>query len=95
MLEVMTPFMLVRHPFTRLVSAYEDKMLNPRPGMEYHKTVQEEIKSRRGKTLEHKIVFPKHLLMTERYQLMLRKKVRQMLFLKSKQIFVLHKGYFY
>eukprot|EP00090_Calanus_glacialis_P004508 TRINITY_DN13371_c0_g1_i3.p1 TRINITY_DN13371_c0_g1~~TRINITY_DN13371_c0_g1_i3.p1 ORF type:complete len:415 (+),score=60.42 TRINITY_DN13371_c0_g1_i3:269-1513(+) len=28
-LEVMTPFMIVRHPFSRLVSAYEDKMLNP------------------------------------------------------------------
>ena len=71
----MTPFMLVRHPFIRLVSAYEDKMLNPRPGLEYHKTVQKEIKRKRRKYREHKIDFPKHLLMTKKYQLMLRKKV--------------------
>ena len=71
----MTPFMLVRHPFTRLVSAYEDKMLNPKPLLEYHKTVQNEIKSRRGKTAEHRIIFPAHLLETEKYQLMLKRKV--------------------
>ena len=73
---LMTPFLLVRHPFIRLVSAYEDKMLNPRPGMKYHKTVQEERKRRSGKDAEHRIVFPSHLLMTEMYQLMLRRKVK-------------------
>ena len=26
-----TGFLIVRHPFVRLVSAYEDKMLNPHP----------------------------------------------------------------
>ena len=71
----MTPFMLVRHPFTRLVSAYEDKMLNPKPLLEYHKTVQNEIKNRRGKAIEHKLIFPAHLLETEKYQLMLKRKV--------------------
>ena len=76
LVSVMTPFLIVRHPFIRLVSAYEDKMLNPRPGLKYHKTVQEEIKRRRGKDEEHRIVFPRHLLMTEMYQLMLRKKVK-------------------
>ena len=76
LVSIMTPFLIVRHPFIRLVSAYEDKMLNPRPGMKYHKTVQEEIKLRRGKDEEHRIVFPRHLLMTEMYQLMLRRKVK-------------------
>ena len=38
--------MIVRHPFSRLVSAYEDKMLNPKPLLEYHKKVQNEIKKR-------------------------------------------------
>ena len=76
LLSVMTPFLIVRHPFTRLVSAYEDKMLNPRPDMEYHKTVQEEIKRKRGKGEEHRIDFPEHLLTSVMYQLMLRKKVK-------------------
>ena len=74
-LDVMTPFLLVRHPFTRLVSVYEDKILNPEPLLEYHKTVQKEIKSRRGKTSEQKFLFPTHLLETEKYRLMLKRKV--------------------
>ena len=77
MLAVMTPFMIVRHPFIRLVSAYEDKILNPKPGLEYHKTVQDEIKRKRRKGGEHSIVFPEYLLKTQRYQMMLRKKVRR------------------
>ena len=77
MLAVMTPFMIVRHPFIRLVSAYEDKMLNPKPELEYFKTVQEEIKRKRRKDGEHNIVFPEYLLKTTRYQMMLRKKVRR------------------
>ena len=74
-LDVMTPFLLVRHPFTRLVSVYEDKILNPEPLLEYHKKVQSEIKSRRGKTSEPRLLFPAHLLETEKYQLMLQRKV--------------------
>jgi len=86
-LDVMTPFMLVRHPFTRLVSAYEDKMLNPKPLLEYHKTVQNEIKSRRGKAIEHKLIFPAHLLETEKYQLMLKRKITSIEELESQPSF--------
>ena len=75
MLSLMTSFMLVRHPFIRLVSAYEDKMLNPMPGLEYHKNVQADIKRKRRKNENYEIVFPKHLLMEEKYQIMMRKKV--------------------
>ena len=78
-LDVMTPFMMVRHPFTRLVSAYEDKMLNPKPLLDYHKTVQKEIKSRRMrlKLKTRNFTFPSHLLETEKFQLMLKRKVKQ------------------
>jgi len=78
MLSLMTSFMLVRHPFIRLVSAYEDKMLNPRPGLEYHKNVQTDIKRKRRKNENYEIVFPKHLLIEEKYQIMMRKKVTSM-----------------
>ena len=72
---MMTPFLVVRHPFVRLVSAYEDKMLNPRPVLEYHKMIQTEIKKKRGKDEEHRIEFPEHLLMSEMYKKMIKKKV--------------------
>ena len=71
----MTPFMIVRHPFSRLVSAYEDKMLNPKPLLKYHKSVQNEIKKRRAKPEESNFVFPNHLLFSEKYQLLLKRKV--------------------
>ena len=78
-LDVMTPFMMVRHPFTRLVSAYEDKMLNPKPRLDYHKTVQKEIKSRRMrlKLKTRNFTFPSYLLKTEKFQRMLKRKVKQ------------------
>lgn len=86
-LDVMTPFMIVRHPFSRLVSAYEDKMLNPKPLLEYHKTVQNEIKKRRTKSKEIKFVFPKHLLESEKYQLLLKRKKTTMEELNSQPSF--------
>merc|ERR1711892_1254136 len=86
-LDVMTPFLLVRHPFTRLVSVYEDKILNPEPLLEYHKTVQKEIKSRRGKTSEQKFLFPAHLLETEKYRLMLKRKIASVEQLNSQPSF--------
>jgi len=70
-----TGFLLVRHPLVRLVSAYEDKMLNPHPfPYAYHHRVQEEIKSARaGKKVG--INFPEDLLHSKRIQHMLNKKV--------------------
>ena len=74
---LMTPFLVVRHPFVRLVSAYEDKILNPRTGLEYHRKVQEEIRKKRVKNEEHRIVFPEYLLVTDMYKRMLKTKVKQ------------------
>ena len=74
---LMTPFLIVRHPFVRLVSAYEDKILNPRTGLEYHRKVQEDIKKKRVKDEDHRIVFPNYLLQTEHYKRMLETKVKQ------------------
>ena len=71
----MTPFMIVRHPFVRLVSAYEDKMLNPHPfPYNYHHKIQETIKKRR-RNKQKTIHFPKDLLNSKKYQQMLRRKV--------------------
>lgn len=74
---LMTPFLIVRHPFVRLVSAYEDKILNPRTGLEYHRKVQKEIRKKRVKDEEHRIVFPEYLLLTDKYKGMLKRKVKQ------------------
>ena len=64
----------VRHPFVRLVSAYEDKMLNPHPyPYELHHKIQQTIKRRRTKN--QTIQFPKELLKSKRYRFLLRKKV--------------------
>ena len=71
----MSPFLIVRHPFTRLVSAYEDKMLNPRPKLEFHKNVQEQIRNARKEPESFSIEFPEYLLRKEKYQIMLRRKV--------------------
>lgn len=65
----------VRHPFVRLVSAYEDKMLNPHPfPFGYHHKIQEIIKTKR-KNKDKKINFPKDLLNSVKYRQMLRNKV--------------------
>lgn len=75
MYKTMTGFMIVRHPFVRLVSAYEDKMLNPHPfPFNYHHKIQEQIKSRR-QNKNKKIHFPKDLLNSAKYQHMLRNQV--------------------
>ena len=75
MMHRMTPFMIVRHPFVRLVSAYEDKMLNPHPfPYNYHHKIQETIKKRR-RNKKKTINFPKDLLNSQKYQQMLRRKV--------------------
>jgi len=87
MLEEMTPFLVVRHPFTRLVSAYEDKILNPRPVIEFHEKVQAEIKSRRRNDEKYKIVFPEHLLLSKQYQRWLRRKKVSMKDLQSQPSF--------
>jgi len=81
--------MMVRHPFTRLVSAYEDKMLNPKPLLDYHKTVQNEIKSRRMrlKLKTRNFTFPSYLLETEKFQLMLKRKITTMEELQSQPSF--------
>ena len=66
----------VRHPFVRLVSAYEDKMLNPHPfPFTYHHKIQETIKKRRRNKRITTINFPKDLLNSPKYQQMLRKQV--------------------
>jgi len=66
-----TGFLIVRHPFVRLVSAYEDKMLNPHPyPYAYHHRVQEEIKAARGGR-RVKIRFPEDVLQSGRFQKML------------------------
>ena len=68
-------FLQVRHPFVRLVSAYEDKMLNPHPyPYEHHHEIQQTIKRRRTKN--QTINFPKELLNSKPYKFLLRKKVR-------------------
>ena len=60
----------------RLVSAYEDKMLNPHPfPFVYHHKIQEKIKRMR-KNKNKKIVFPKDLLNSPRYHYMLKNKVK-------------------
>ena len=67
-------FLQVRHPFVRLVSAYEDKMLNPHPyPYELHHKIQRNIKRRRNKN--QTIDFPKELLETKPFKILLRKKV--------------------
>jgi len=69
-----TGFLIVRHPFVRLVSAYEDKMLNPHPfPYAYHHRVQEEIKSARGGR-QVQISFPDDVLHSGRLQHMLETK---------------------
>jgi len=61
-------FMIVRHPFVRLVSAYEDKMLNPHPfPYKHHHRIQEKIKKRRTNK-EAKITFPAELLNSKKYK---------------------------
>ena len=71
LLDKMTPFMIVRHPFVRLVSAYEDKMLNPHPfPFAFHHKIQETIKKRRT-SKNKRISFPRDLLNSARYQHML------------------------
>ena len=75
----MTGFMMVRHPFVRLVSAYEDKMLNPHPfPYKYHHQIQEKIKKRRTNK-KKRINFPKDLLTSQRYKYMLKNKVSSFL----------------
>jgi len=74
-LGVMKPFLIVRHPFSRLVSAYEDKILNPAPNLKYHKMIQGKIKGLRKEGKTYKIEFPKYLLAKEKYQRMLKRKV--------------------
>jgi len=70
-----TGFLLVRHPLVRLVSAYEDKMLNPHPfPYAYHHRVQEEIKSGRGGR-KVEIDYPEDLLQSKRIRHLLKKKV--------------------
>ena len=93
MLAVMTPFLIVRHPFNRLVSAYEDKILNPRPVMKFHEKVQAEIKKRRRKGEVHKIVFPEHLLQSEQYQRWLRRKVHAKLIIQTINYSFLQSGF--
>lgn len=69
-----TGFLIVRHPFVRLVSAYEDKMLSPHPfPYAYHHRVQEEIKSARGER-QVRISFPEDVLQSGRLQKMLQSK---------------------
>ena len=76
MFNKMTGFMMVRHPFVRLVSAYEDKMLNPHPfPYKYHHQIQEKIKKKR-KNKKKTINFPKDILTSQRYKHMLKNKVR-------------------
>ena len=88
MMERMTPFMIVRHPFVRLVSAYEDKMLNPHPfPYNYHHKIQETIKKRR-RNKKKTINFPKDLLNSQKYQQMLRRKVLKSFSLHQYQIIV-------
>ncbi|XP_023341912.1 uncharacterized protein LOC111711722 [Eurytemora carolleeae] len=80
-------FMLVRHPFVRLVSAYEDKMLNPHPfPYRFHHSVQEQIKKRRRNN-KKKIAFPKEILQSKKYQLMLRRNVINLAQLRSQPSF--------
>jgi len=70
-----TGLLLVRHPLVRLVSAYEDKMLNPHPfPYAFHHRVQEEIRSARGGR-KVEINFPQDLLHSKRIQHMLKKQV--------------------
>jgi len=84
----MEGFMLVRHPFVRLVSAYEDKMLNPHPfPYKYHHKVQEQIKEKIRINKKKRIFFPKDLLRSRRYQLMLRNQVITLAQLRSQPSF--------
>ena len=76
----MKPFLIVRHPFSRLVSAYEDKILNPAPNLKYHKMIQGKIKGLRKEGKTYKIEFPKYLLAKEKYQRMLKRKVMKLIF---------------
>ena len=88
MMERMTPFIIVRHPFVRLVSAYEDKMLNPHPfPYNYHHKIQETIKRRR-RNKKKTINFPKDLLNSQKYQQMLRRKVFKSFSLHQYQIII-------
>ena len=61
-------FMVVRHPFTRLVSAYEDKILDPNTILKFHREIQEYIKSTRKNKTSFKLQFPNYLLDDEKYQ---------------------------
>ena len=72
---MMSSFVIVRHPFERLVYAYEDKIFHPKPKLEFHKQIQDEIKQKRKKGEHVNIELSKELLMTEEYQKMLRTKV--------------------
>ena len=59
----------------RLVSAYEDKMLNPHPfPFPYHHKIQQTIQKRRTNK-NKRINFPPELLKSVRYRNMLRNKV--------------------
>ena len=89
MMQRMTPFMIVRHPFVRLVSAYEDKMLNPHPfPYNYHHKIQETIKKRR-RNKKKTINFPKDLLNSQKYQQMLRRQVLKIILHKHPFIITL------
>jgi len=73
--ESLEGFMIVRHPFVRLVSAYEDKMANPHPfPYKYHHSIQEEIKRKR-KNKNQTIDFPQDLIKSKKYQRNLAKKL--------------------
>ena len=81
--------MVVRHPFERLVSAYEDKILNPQPHFQYHVKVQKQIKERR-KGDDVKIDFPEDLL-KEKFAKKFKGKVEKSILDHSLQSFIIVK----